>query len=681
MLSDGMGNANLVQHAHEPAPTAFAAAAKCPEAPLPTLLPQRVRDEDVSRDDEVATHPCKLLTEAMTPATKCDQRGLQHKMPGQIPAGSSSSGSWPSDGLGTNESGHGAAEESGLCRTYTAAEEAIIEREKLRWTLKQEKSDMQRSVSEFFSMLEETRSQLWSPQLTILHSLPANRYGNNARLPAFVEGQHVPVLALINPNAGAMAGSDILAIARNTCYYRDRFFNILDVVKDQHRRGGMLDVFRAALCKAKDEARAMGARPRIISGGGDGTASFTLFILFAALRAEDTRAAEGLRDTGNGFIWTDEELEDCFPALAQMPLGSANDLAHTLGWGKKYPGDRELGAWCAAGHSRALRALQGWVKAVVDPASRATNFDMFGIMPEDGAEACDFKVCELAGPRGSNPKVRVDHGWRLMMKEARTPVPLFVGLYFSAGFAAYMTARFQLNRKTRPLRNKVEYARQAAGILMERVPPELNTGLHGVQIRFADEQYFPPRGTQCNRGEGYRDVGFLNVNWQAGMANGADRAPVLTRLFSRREPAKFNDGKMDMYRLKLASALKNPGLRIQTDKKEGGMTLMYAGGRGKGIFFQWDGEARFAFSAAEKPFKIHIRKVLDIPVLLGPEYDPMGAPPSGDAVRFRFAGDAAASREAVKRRVLQYVRGELSAELNATGHEMLRAGLHCEPAR
>eukprot|EP00438_Fugacium_kawagutii_P025663 Skav205808 [mRNA] locus=scaffold307:308742:319003:- [translate_table: standard] len=71
----------------------------------------------------------------------------------------------------------------------------------------------------------------------------------------------------------------------------DRFFNIIDVVRDQ-RRGGLLDLLRRELCAAKTEAKAMGQRPRVISGGGDGTASFTLFILFAALRADDSRADE-----------------------------------------------------------------------------------------------------------------------------------------------------------------------------------------------------------------------------------------------------------------------------------------------------------------------------------------------------------------------------------------------------
>ena len=45
----------------------------------------------------------------------------------------------------------------------------------------------------------------------------------------------------------------------------DRFFNIIDVVRDQ-RRGGLLDLLRRELCAAKDEAKAKGTRPRVISG-------------------------------------------------------------------------------------------------------------------------------------------------------------------------------------------------------------------------------------------------------------------------------------------------------------------------------------------------------------------------------------------------------------------------------
>lgn len=559
------------------------------------------------------------------------------------------------------------------------AEEELVSDARKQWAETLEEVNRLRRASEFLTLLDQARAELRSPATVMGGALPANRYGTNATMPVFVHGHHVPILALINPNAGAMAGSDILAIARTASYYQDRFFNIIEVVKDR-RRGGLLDVFRIELCKAKDEAKAMGTRPRVISGGGDGTASFTLFMVFSALRADDARAEDGLQDKGNGFIWTDDELAESFPALAQMPLGSANDFGHTLGWGKKYPGDGEFGSCGPKGRSKASASLEAWIEAAIDPRSRMANFDLFGIMPLDGEEACDFRLCELAGPRGPNPKVQVDSTWQLLMKEACLPVPLFVALYFSLGFAAYMTARFQLNRRRQPLHNKLEYVRQATGIVVEKVPPQLNVGLDGVQISCGGEHYFPPR---CAGGSKYREVGFLNINWQAGILNGADRAPLVGRMCSSREPAKFNDCKMDMYRCKFASFVKNPGLRYQTDKKEGGMTVTYNGSRGKGVFFQWDGEARFAFSPSGEPFHIHVRRMLNIPVLLGPEYDPRvtGDPYNGCEVHFRFAGDTVAQQEAVRHRILRGVRGELNVELNASRSEMINAGLHCEVPR
>lgn len=69
-----------------------------------------------------------------------------------------------------------------------------------------------------------------------------------------------------------------------------------------------------------------------------------------------------VKDSGNGFIWSDEEMAEqwhpgsrrrgfaeklrrvkfghlifelrSFPAIAQMPLGSANDFGNILGWGQ-----------------------------------------------------------------------------------------------------------------------------------------------------------------------------------------------------------------------------------------------------------------------------------------------------------------------------------------------------------
>mmetsp|Transcript_40241 Transcript_40241/g.88035 ORF Transcript_40241/g.88035 Transcript_40241/m.88035 type:complete len:624 (+) Transcript_40241:107-1978(+) len=546
--------------------------------------------------------------------------------------------------------------------------------ERLRW----EEQQAAKKAAELQSCLEETRRLMCEDHLTFGTHAAANRYGNEAEFPAFISGTHVPVLALINPLSGAMAGTDIMAIARKSPYYKSRFFNIIDVVKGQ-RRGGLLDVFRIELTAAKDDAKAMGKRPRLISGGGDGTASFAIFLLLLALKADDTRADEGLKDTGNGFIWTDEELAESFPALAQMPLGSANDCANILGWGQRYPGDRRVP--CCQGRLESLHALQFWIARVIDPDSAVVSFDVWGIVPPAGQETCNFKIAELTGPRGRSPNKREEGKRQVSLRTASKPVPFFVCLYFSAGFGAYMTARFQLNRRKTPFKNRMEYIRQAVGIILESVPPQTQKRSDGLSIECSGEKYFPPRSTV--RGTKYRELGFYNINWQAHALHGADRAPAKERILGgSREPVKFNDGLMDLFRWNFLSIVKNPGLRVQTDKRKD-MLLNYGAGHGKGIFFQWDGEARFAFSPTGEDFQIFIRKVLNIPVLIGPFVDTRltGDLGFGKPVRFEICGETHAEKEMVRRRILKLVRGELDAEVNATAEEIQGAKLKHSSAK
>lgn len=538
-------------------------------------------------------------------------------------------------------------------------------------------SDAGEDAGCFAAMLRESSRRMVSDTDLLDQQLP-HRYGENACLPCFVPGRDVPVLGLLNPRSGSGAGADILEAARRTPYYNVRFFNVLDVVKSRER-GGLLDLFRKELCEARLEAAALGTRPRLISAGGDGTASFALYVVLAALRADASRAGDGLEDRGSGFVWTDAELEESFPALAHMPLGSANDFSHTLGWGRKFPGAGE------GLPASALRQLHQWIQAAVNPASFVASFDIWGILPKDGSVTCSFKLAELAGRRGADPKEVIHGRAQLVMKEAKTPVPFFVCLYFSAGFGAYMTSRFQLNRRHTAFKNKLQYCRQALGIAAEALPPQLQVGLEGVEIDCDDEHYFPPRVDEGNSGTHYREVGFLNVNWQASLAHGADRASLRDRLGALgasdevRQPAKFNDGRMDMYRLKFRSVLKSLGPRYQTDKKKQ-MKLTYKGSKGQGLFIQWDGEARFAFSPTGEPFDINIRKVLNIPVVIGPQHDTKrtGSLLGAKEGMFRFEGETPEQRSLSRQRTLQLVAGQLDGQLNATREELRAAGLHVE---
>jgi hypothetical protein len=505
----------------------------------------------------------------------------------------------------------------------------------------------------------------------------ANRYGTTGTLPEFIHGRHVPFVALINPMSGARAGEDIMGIAKQMPYYQDRFFNIIEVVKSRSFRGGMLDVFRIELNKARYEAEAMGTRPRLISGGGDGTASFALNIVFLALKADPEL---GLIDTGNGFTWTDQELKDSFPALAQMPLGSANDFGHILGWGQKYPGDPAASWNPFASRAWSLEELNKWMAALVDPKSRVVNFDVWGIMPPKGQEECDFKIAELSGSRGRCPK---DKDGDLVLKQAGNPSPFLVCLYFSVGFGGYLVSRFQINRRGGPKANDLEYLRQGAGIVLETIPPQLCQRLDGCEIDCDGRHYFPPRPEEGTCAHAYREVGFMNINWQAKRIHAYERAPLSERLvpFRKRDPVKFNDGSLDMFRMRMRSCIKNPGVaNMQCDRRKD-MHLTFKGPKGKGVFFQWDGEARYAFHPDGAPFSIYIRQALCVPVVIGPDASQnslRGDLDNGKPVRFEFCGDTPEDRDAVRRRMLKSVNGDLIDELRATSADLDFAG-YCGP--
>lgn len=498
-----------------------------------------------------------------------------------------------------------------------------------------------------------------------------NRYGEQAKFPAFIDGGNVPVLALINPLSGAKAGKDILQVAHRDPRYARCFFNIINVIKSQ-KRGGLMDVFRIELNKAKDEALKKNTRPRVISAGGDGTATFAMFVIFKTLQADESRADDGLSDTGNGFIWTDEELAASFPALAQMPLGSANDCGNILGWGQVYPGDGQ----CLGPAGRAAK-LTRWIEALLSPSSLVVPFDMWGIMPAPGSNETNFKICELTGNRGVSPRVKKDGKMQLSMKTTGNPVPFFISLYFSVGFFGYVVARFQLNRHNTPFQNTLEYIRQGASVIVaERTPPQMKTQLEGISIDAGGAPYFPPRRDRGNKASKYREVGFYNVNWQAHKFHGYDRAGCLTRMnpFNKRQPVKFQDGLLDLQRQKLLTLAKNPGFKMQTDKRSD-FHLKYDGGEGKGIFFQYDGEARFAFRPDGGPFDIFIRQVMTIPVVIGPWVNNSLTGELDTNARFEFFGSTPQEKEEVKSRLQKNLNGSLEAEMCATKAELQAANL------
>lgn len=127
---------------------------------------------------------------------------------------------------------------------------------------------------------------------------------------------------------------------------------------------------------------------------------------------------------------------------------------------------------------------------------------------------------------------------------------------------------------------------------------------------------------------------------------------------------RFNDGLLDMYRFRFKSYLKNPGARMQTDKRQD-MTMIVEASPGKGVFLQCDGHTRFAFSPTGDQFHVFIRKVLNLPVLIGPRPVEKITLEKKEAA-FEMCGDQPADKEQVRVRLLKSVRGQLEAEMNAT---------------
>lgn len=315
------------------------------------------------------------------------------------------------------------------------------------------------------------------------------------------------------------------------------------------------------------------------------------------------------------------------------------------------------------------------MEGVIDPKSRVVNFDVWGIMPPKGQDSVDFKIAELTGKRGVSPK----KDGNLIVKEAGNPSPFLVCLYFSVGFGGYLVSRFQINRRGTPKANDLEYIRQGAGVILEKTPPQICRRLENCEIDCDGKAYFPPRRDKGTRGQAYREVGFWNINWQAKRIHAYERAPMCTRISpcAKREPVRFNDGCLDMYRMRISSFIKNPGVtNMQCDRRKD-MHLSFTGPKGKGIFFQWDGEARFAFAPDGAPFNIFIRQVFTVPVVIGPDASQnklRGDLDNGKPVRFEFCGDTPEDRDAVRRRMLKSVNGDLTAELHATREEIDSAG-------
>mmetsp|Transcript_3244 Transcript_3244/g.5306 ORF Transcript_3244/g.5306 Transcript_3244/m.5306 type:complete len:508 (-) Transcript_3244:168-1691(-) len=479
-----------------------------------------------------------------------------------------------------------------------------------------------------------------------------------------------PCIGLINPKSGGKMGEPILEVCHRTDYYKDRMFHIIQVVKG----GDDFKNFRTRLCEAKDEAAAKNEpafRPRLIVGGGDGTASFGLMLVFKALLPDESA---GYADKGNGFHWTDEELEKYFPALVQMPLGTGNDLGGVLGWGRKYPGHAAIGGPSVHGQH-----LQTWFDDAVSSKSPLVNFDIWGFMPPPGEEMMDMKLCELAKMDKSDGKQHC------VMKKADVVVPFLVLLYSSFGFSGQVISEFQLVRHDSQAENFREYVKLIPSLLMSAPPPELRQGMEGFSIENGPDEpknkedgsnrYFPPRKSRA--ASNYGEVGFLNINsYGGGSFHAADRAGFTKRWCAcgaGRVAATPCDGKMDFFRTRYARSNLKTGSTLQVDKRKSA-TFKFEAAQGKGIFMQYDGEGRFVFSPDGSAWRMDVQQVLRVPFVLGPHATVQR---TAEPIRFSIVG-ANEEKQRVQKRIVRWVHGELVGELNASVDDIRKANLPME---
>jgi len=165
-----------------------------------------------------------------------------------------------------------------------------------------------------------------------------------------------------------------------------------------------------------------------------------------------------------------------------------------------------------------------------------------------------------------------------------------------------------MNRTESRIGNFLEYATQISTGLLGSSKKHIN--LTGIKVHACSEDdgkhvYFPPPH-RPGKGSDYQTLGFLNVNSFAG---GNLRA---------QESALFDDGQLDLFRQKdfIGNAMRR-GMQYKTLKQKEAVFKIPSSLLG--VHCQYDGEARFAFQPQGEDFELDVKRVMQIPVAIGPD--------------------------------------------------------------
>ena len=181
-------------------------------------------------------------------------------------------------------------------------------------------------------------------------------------------GAALPLLVVVNQGAGAKLGAVVAeALSQRSA--------------DVAAAGGTMRVVDVADTAPREALRAFAsehAAYRVLVCGGDGTVTWVLAAIEELLaEAGGEAAGSEAADAAVAGGWAEAPYR---PAVGILPLGTGNDLARVLGWGKSFRRERMLSQLAKLDRSR-IAALDRW--------------QMRGSLPEGRAETRLCNYCSI----------------------------------------------------------------------------------------------------------------------------------------------------------------------------------------------------------------------------------------------------------------------------------------------